>query len=498
MKLSSLALSVNLPHLVASVACPFAELYARGLLSESDAAKFEAVKRDPEAAKAILELHQRDAEPDPAPQSGGLIGPVIGGILDLPLGGGLLDGVLQPLTGVLAGLDIPTPQPQGFVVIPGDDPDHQFQAPGATDVRGICPTLNALANHGYISRDGITSFAEAANAVQTGYGFGYGLSVFLSALGLLAGGDLITGKYSIGGADSRVPNTIGPALGLDKHGVFEIDGSITREDVHFGNNANFLLQRWEEYVNISDQNGGQFGAATQAYDNVSPPNLVFIRLVSLAHVEVADIFEKGLRYDYSRETNPEFLAGVAWFAVSHAERVFVYEGLANGTVTGSGDANYANIAPFFLNETFPPEWFRRGVPLPLAGAFAEAAALFLANPRELGGNEGLGNFVPLDTNITSLTPAELGCFLLENFLDLAPNQIQPTVVNNLDTFSGFVKGIVAPFFIDDGYFNCNVTSFVEPSASAGVNQTGSQSSSGSPVNGAYPGIGVIAPDSEPS
>ena len=92
--------------------------------------------------------------------------------------------------------------------------------------------------------------------------------MFLSALAVVAGGDLVTGKYSIGGADSRVPNTIGPALGLDKHGVFESDGSITREDVHFGNNANFILQRWEEYVNISDQNGGLFGPATQATDNV--------------------------------------------------------------------------------------------------------------------------------------------------------------------------------------------------------------------------------------
>ena len=46
---------------------------------------------------------------------------------------------------------------------------------------------------------GITSFAEAANAVQIAYGFGYDLSVFLSALGVVAGGDLITGKYTIGG-----------------------------------------------------------------------------------------------------------------------------------------------------------------------------------------------------------------------------------------------------------------------------------------------------------
>lgn len=72
----------------------------------------------------------------------------------------------------------------------------------------------------------------------------------------MAGGDLITGKYSIGGADDRVPNTIGPALGLDKHGVFEIDGSITREDTYFSNNANFVQQRWDEYVDIADKNGG--------------------------------------------------------------------------------------------------------------------------------------------------------------------------------------------------------------------------------------------------
>ncbi|KAI9696140.1 MAG: hypothetical protein M1820_008281 [Bogoriella megaspora] len=476
MKSITLILAVGLPTFVASVACPFAELHKAGLLSPDDAAKFEAVKRDPAAAEILFQAHQahrREAAPEPAPQNGGLIGPIVDGVLDLPLGGGLLGGALQPLTGALAAIDIPTPQPQGLAVIPGNDPDHQFQAPGPTDVRGICPTLNALANHGYISRNGISSFAEAANAVQTGYGFTYGLSVFLSALGLLAGGDLVTGKYSIGGADSRVPNTIGPALGLDKHGVFEIDGSITREDVHFGNNANFLLQRWEEYVNISNQHGGQFNFDTQAQDN-------------------------GLRYDYSRETNPEFLAGVAWFAVSHAERVFVYEGLANGTATGAGDAGFDNIGPFFLNETFPENWFRRGVPFTLPQAFGEAAAMFLANPRELGGNEGIGNFVPLNTNITSLTPQQLGCFLLENFLDLAPNQIQPTVVDNLDLFEGFVKGILAPFFIDDGYFNCNVTTFVEPSANAGVDQSGSQSSSGSPVDGAYPGVGVIAPDSQPS
>jgi len=76
------------------------------------------------------------------------------------------------------------------------------------------------------------------------------------------GGDLISEKYSIFGADSHVPGTLDPAGGLDKHGVFEIDGSITRQDTYFGNNANFILQRWEEYVEIANRNRGQFGAET--------------------------------------------------------------------------------------------------------------------------------------------------------------------------------------------------------------------------------------------
>ncbi|KZF18932.1 hypothetical protein L228DRAFT_271566 [Xylona heveae TC161] len=447
-----------------------------GLLSEEDAAKFDAVKRDPAAADALFEAHRRDAaESDPTAEP-----ELVGirkrdGLLDLPLGGGLLNGVLQPLSGALAGVDIPTPQPQGLVLIPGDDPNHQFQAPGPTDVRGICPTLNALANHGYLSRDGITSFAEAANAVQTGYGFTYELSVFLSALGLLAGGDLASGKYSIGGADARVPNTLGPALGLDKHGVFEIDGSITRQDIHFGNNANFLLQRWEEYVNTSNIYGN-FNKETQALDN-------------------------GNRYDYSRETNPDFFAGGIWFAVSHAERVFVYEGLANGTT--QSDANYANVAPFFLNDTFPEYWYRRGEPFSLPAAFAEAAALFLANPRQPGGNQGLGNFVPLDgQNISALSPPELGCFILENVLDIIPNQLDSEASALGQAVLGFTKGAIAPFFVNDGYFNCDLSSFAAPGQNAGVtgntDGTPSEASSGSPVNGAYPGIGVIAPDSEPS
>ena len=116
---------------------------------------------------------------------------------------------------------------------------------------------------------------------------------------------------------------------------------------YFGNNANFLLQRWNEYVNESDAQGGEFNLATNAVDN-------------------------GFRYDNSLGTYPDFFAGVVWFAVSHAERVFIYEGLANGI---TGLANYDNVAPFFLNETFPDNWYPRGVPLALPVAFEQAAEM---------------------------------------------------------------------------------------------------------------------------
>lgn len=49
---------------------------------------------------------------------------------------------------------------------------HAFIAPGVSDLRGPCPAMNALANHGYIARNGYTNFLEALNAVMQVYGTG--------------------------------------------------------------------------------------------------------------------------------------------------------------------------------------------------------------------------------------------------------------------------------------------------------------------------------------
>jgi hypothetical protein len=48
--------------------------------------------------------------------------------------------------------------------------DHSFVPPGAGDLRGPCPGLNALANHGYIEHSGYISLDQAVTACNKVYG----------------------------------------------------------------------------------------------------------------------------------------------------------------------------------------------------------------------------------------------------------------------------------------------------------------------------------------
>jgi hypothetical protein len=59
-----------------------------------------------------------------------------------------------------------------------------------------CPGLNVAANHGFLARDGITTYTELVDAQQNIYNVGYDLANLLALLGLtLTDGDLVTGKY---------------------------------------------------------------------------------------------------------------------------------------------------------------------------------------------------------------------------------------------------------------------------------------------------------------
>ena len=70
-----------------------------------------------------------------------------------PYGGAKIDG-------------LPGSQKGGFQVPAPGDTAHEFQPPPAGAMRGPCPGLNTMANHGFISRDGITTFDELVAAQQ--------------------------------------------------------------------------------------------------------------------------------------------------------------------------------------------------------------------------------------------------------------------------------------------------------------------------------------------
>lgn len=312
-----------------------------------------------------------------------------------------------------------------------------------------------MANHGFISRDGITTFAEAANACQITLGFGYDTCAFLSGLGLLSGGDLATGKYSIGGVDKRVPNTLGPALGISHHGPFEVDQSISRIDTYFGNNANFHKTRFDAITKIAEENhGGLYG---QSLWNE----------------------ERQKTYTHARETNPEFDAGAKHLAVTLAERVFIFRALPNGTSLGVADKQ--NVLPFYLNETFPENWFRRPNAYGLDEVGTDVAELFLLGPTELGMNQGLNNFVPIQPDTGSLTASNALCFLLVNMLDLVPGQFTPAVTAAFDAYKGFVTGAIIPFF---SHHSC-IYDYIKPADSVHRIAGGVSTDKNYLVNGKY-------------
>ena len=115
--------------------CPFGEMYERGELSQEDAAKFLAARNEGDAAvKGMMDAHQAELQKREFSRQEQFYKRQLGGGL-LPLGGGLLGGVLQPFSGILSGLDVPTPQPQETVIVP--DAAHPFQYATDTDVRGV-------------------------------------------------------------------------------------------------------------------------------------------------------------------------------------------------------------------------------------------------------------------------------------------------------------------------------------------------------------------------
>lgn len=87
----------------------------------------------------------------------------------------------------------------------------------AGDQRGPCPGLNALANHGYLPRNGVAGMNDIIDATGSVYGMGVDLSAFLAVYGTVFDGNPISVSpgYSIGAAPpSGLADNVLGGLGL--------------------------------------------------------------------------------------------------------------------------------------------------------------------------------------------------------------------------------------------------------------------------------------------
>ncbi|KAH9845358.1 Peroxidase, family 2 [Teratosphaeria destructans] len=329
------------------------------------------------------------------------------------------------------------------VVIPGSSTgpidvsgEHAFQAPGPTDQRGPCPALNALANHGYISRNGITSLLTVLPAIVRVYGMGLDVGLILTVMGVVWSGNLLSlePSFSIGGSDPRVQNALGNVLGLlnspqgidHSHNIIEADSSPTRDDLYVHNNAwTMNITHFQEWHDMADANG------VISFDST-------VKFASK-------------RFNDSVATNPYFYYGPFTGAIArNAGYLFASRILANHTDNGdTAVLNQETLKSFWAvttnpdgsltytegHERIPPNWYRRSVSYGVTQINLDVVGMGLRYPEliSIGGNTGTVNSFaginPADIVGSALNTANLLegnnllCFALEAVRVASPNYL---------------------------------------------------------------------------
>ncbi|KAJ7307693.1 Chloroperoxidase [Mycena albidolilacea] len=297
------------------------------------------------------------------------------------------------------------------------DADHPFIAPGPNDMRGPCPAMNTLANYGYISRNGITSFEEIILGTEEAFNLNRDMASAMAAINMLTRGNPFVNKISIGGVSSFVPPLPGQidgpeTQGIAKHGRFEGDASITRSDVHIGDNRNFNQTLWD----MDLEQLAKFGD-----DGPDGPATVF-------NVQtLIELVRQNLESDHALD--PEFA-----IPIRRLNLVFAFLQMATKRI----------ITSFFMNQTFPENWFRAAAPVLGSPIPAEIAA---ALPQWVPGrNDENGVFVadprpPAPFNISS------GC---ANYWDNLVNAVPGTLTDITGIFKQNVDMLTGILFNGSG------------------------------------------------
>lgn len=313
----------------------------------------------------------------------------------------------------------------GYRVPAEGDHAHRYIAPTAKDIRGPCPGLNTAANHGFLARDGITTYAELVDMQQNVYNVGYDLANLLAFLGLQADGDFVTTKLSIG--CSATPRTsINPLLtgnqpGLVGHNKFEGDSSLTRGD-YFPTGDNYSFNR-TLFDQMTRSTGGKFD------------------LKGLAKYREE-------RYYECRANNPNFYFGVLSLLLFGAAS-FSYAGFPGA----SHQPDLYTMTYFFVHEQIPPNWYNRVDPYNNQKVTDQILRMYLLHPVEFGGNTADGSFngglnygaIQNGKISPNITPAETVCLLYQMAMGQVPSTLNGIITPAVDALS-FAAKHVDPLF----------------------------------------------------
>ncbi|KAH9881315.1 hypothetical protein IAQ61_000038 [Plenodomus lingam] len=340
---------------------------------------------------------------------------------------------------------------KGGIKVPADgDTAHRFVPPGPKDIRGPCPGLNAAANHNFLAHDGVVTFTELVDAQQNVYNVGYDLAVLLAVLGIEAGGDVVTGKLSIG-CDATSRTALLPILGrqpgLNTRLKFEADSSLTRDDYFLNNGDNYSF------------NGTLFASMKSVADRVSGGKFDLNALAAY----------RSQRYDESVATNDNFFFG-PFSVLLYGAASFLYELFPS--YGPEGVADLATMKSFFgavedlsapggwrhVAEQIPSNWFNRRSPYSHVNVTTQTLAMYAQYPKLFGGNVGKKNFNALPGAIgiladgklpTEATESDLLCLLYQLGTGVVPASLS-TVTDITGSLLNFGVAKLNPVFRNVG------------------------------------------------
>ncbi|EGP86845.1 unnamed protein product [Zymoseptoria tritici ST99CH_3D1] len=233
---------------------------------------------------------------------------------------------------------------------------HEFRSPGAGDLRGQCPGLNAAANHAFLPRNGIATIQQTVDGLGAAYSMSPELGAALAAIAIAVSGDPVAGTWSIGSGYNGAVGLLGRPTGIvGTHSRYEGDASIVRGDafMHGGNVGAFEMHRWERlYSLLGDED-----------------NLTHDKVASQAYYTM----------QYSVENNPYYFSAPFSGLVAPDAHNFVVNFMSNHSADNmGGQLSRETLKSFFAvtgetgsfvhnrgQERIPDNWYKRPTSQPM-------------------------------------------------------------------------------------------------------------------------------------